>query len=68
MRFAGYRIPHPLENRLELRVQTAPTTNPPEVVKKALDSLVDDVRRGAPARDMFPRRVRWLLHPRHYSD
>lgn len=37
--FAAYKVPHPLENKMELRVQA--TKN--NVVTTAIDSLLDDI-------------------------
>ena len=51
MRFAGYKKPHPLEERIEVRVQTNGEVKPEEAVKEAcsglhaeLDKLADDFR------------------------
>ncbi|KAJ1848239.1 DNA-directed RNA polymerase II core subunit [Coemansia sp. RSA 2703] len=38
--FAAYRMPHPLEYYVELKVQTTPRTTPVDVVKEAIQSLM----------------------------
>mmetsp|Transcript_84947 Transcript_84947/g.177529 ORF Transcript_84947/g.177529 Transcript_84947/m.177529 type:complete len:140 (-) Transcript_84947:29-448(-) len=37
--FVGYKVPHPLDNMIELRIQTQPTTSPEEVVRHAVKNL-----------------------------
>eukprot|EP00798_Chlamydomonas_sp_ICE-L_P018270 gene18270-24723_t len=37
--FAGYRIPHPLETKLKVRVQTNGTKSPEEAMRHALEDL-----------------------------
>jgi len=37
--FAGYRMPHPLEPRLLLKVKTRPTTEPVQVLLDAVENL-----------------------------
>mmetsp|Transcript_2307 Transcript_2307/g.3119 ORF Transcript_2307/g.3119 Transcript_2307/m.3119 type:complete len:125 (+) Transcript_2307:32-406(+) len=37
--FAGYRMPHPLEHRVCVKVRTRETTNPVVVVKDSIDLL-----------------------------
>ena len=51
MRFAGYKKPHPLEERIEVRVQTNGEVKPEDAVKEAcsklgseLDQLASDFR------------------------
>jgi DNA-directed RNA polymerase subunit L len=41
--FAGYRIPHPLEHAMHVRVATTGVRTPREAVSKALDDLADEV-------------------------
>jgi DNA-directed RNA polymerase II subunit RPB11 len=38
--FAGYRVPHPLESRVELKVQTDGTETPIVAVQNAIQSLI----------------------------
>ncbi|KAJ2158063.1 DNA-directed RNA polymerase II core subunit [Coemansia sp. RSA 552] len=38
--FAAYRMPHPLEYYVELKVQTTSRTTPVEVMKEAIESLM----------------------------
>ncbi|KAJ2769814.1 DNA-directed RNA polymerase II core subunit, partial [Coemansia nantahalensis] len=38
--FAAYRLPHPLEYFVELKVQTTARTTPIDVVREAIESLV----------------------------
>ena len=42
VRFAGYRKPHPLENKIELKIQTNGEITPAAALKEALKNLVDD--------------------------
>ena len=44
MLFAGYRMPHPLELHIELRVQTDETTTPKEVIDNAILMLTKDIK------------------------
>merc|ERR1712183_112843 len=37
--FAGYKVPHPLNHMIELRVQTLPTTSPEAAVRHAISNL-----------------------------
>ncbi|EER02672.1 DNA-directed RNA polymerase II, putative [Perkinsus marinus ATCC 50983] len=39
VKFAGYKVPHPLENKLLMRVQVTSQTTPVEAMKEALKSL-----------------------------
>ncbi|KNC46109.1 RNA polymerase II core subunit [Thecamonas trahens ATCC 50062] len=41
--FAGYKIPHPLENYLLLRIQTVPESTPSAALQQALSDLVQSV-------------------------
>lgn len=41
--FAGYRMPHPLESKVELKVQTDKTTTPQEQLNKAVTNLLGQV-------------------------
>jgi DNA-directed RNA polymerase subunit L len=38
--FAGYRIPHPLENYIVLKVQTAGTIDPPTAIAESINDLI----------------------------
>eukprot|EP01017_Pseudomicrothorax_dubius_P041162 TRINITY_DN6557_c0_g2_i4.p1 TRINITY_DN6557_c0_g2~~TRINITY_DN6557_c0_g2_i4.p1 ORF type:complete len:128 (+),score=33.66 TRINITY_DN6557_c0_g2_i4:72-455(+) len=38
-KFAGYRMPHPLENKVEIKVQTDGTRNPHAVLLDSLNNL-----------------------------
>ena len=51
VRFAGYKKPHPLEEKIEVRVQTNGELKPEDAVREActklneeLDSLANDFR------------------------
>ncbi|KAJ5072738.1 DNA-directed RNA polymerase ii subunit rpb11 [Anaeramoeba ignava] len=39
--FAGYKVPHPLEHKVVLRVQTQ-NSDPTTAIKQSLDSLIKD--------------------------
>uniref|UniRef100_A0A6B2LSX8 DNA-directed RNA polymerase RBP11-like dimerisation domain-containing protein n=1 Tax=Arcella intermedia TaxID=1963864 RepID=A0A6B2LSX8_9EUKA len=41
--FCGYRIPHPLENLIQINIQTVETTTPMKVMQTALDKIMDDL-------------------------
>ena len=38
--FAGYRIPHPLENKMKITIRTNNRTTPIEAYNQAIDSLL----------------------------
>lgn len=40
MLFAGYRVPHPLENVIEVKVQTDERSNPADALKRACQQLI----------------------------
>lgn len=40
VQFAGYRVPHPLEPRVELKVQTDGTKTPIVAVQDAINNLI----------------------------
>lgn len=37
--FAGYRMPHPLENKLLIKIKTRPLTDPITVLSDSIDNL-----------------------------
>ncbi len=41
--FAGYKVPHPLEHNVIIRVQTTNETKPEDMVAKALNDLITEV-------------------------
>ena len=41
--FAGYRVPHPLEHKFELRVQTTADYSPHEAFTNAMTDLISEV-------------------------
>ncbi|RIB27857.1 DNA-directed RNA polymerase [Gigaspora rosea] len=41
--FAGYKVPHPLEHNVILKVQTTNDTKPDMMVAKALNDLIMEV-------------------------
>ncbi|KRX11123.1 DNA-directed RNA polymerase, RBP11-like dimerization domain [Pseudocohnilembus persalinus] len=41
VKFAGYKVPHPLEDKVEIRVQTTNEQKPKEAVDKAITDLKD---------------------------
>ena len=43
MIFAGYKIPHPLEHHMLVRVQTTPQTTPIDALKESLEALRDEI-------------------------
>lgn len=45
VQFAGYKIPHPLEHRMEIRVQTASGTTPNDATRRATQGLVSEIDR-----------------------
>lgn len=40
----GYKMPHPLENKIEVKVQTNSDKRPTEAFIKAIDGIIDDIR------------------------
>ena len=43
IRFAGYRKPHPLEHKIELRISTNGEISPLDAFKNAISSLLSDL-------------------------
>jgi hypothetical protein len=41
--FAGYKIPHPLEHKFVLRIQTTPDYSPQEAITNAITDLISEV-------------------------
>lgn len=41
VQFAGYKKPHPLENKIEIKLKTSYQTKPVEALNKALNSLIN---------------------------
>lgn len=41
--FAGYKIPHPLEHKFVLRIQTTPDYSPQEAFTSAITDLMSEV-------------------------
>ena len=41
--FAGYKIPHPLEHKFVLRIQTTPDYSPQEAFTNAITDLISEV-------------------------
>ena len=39
VRFVGYRKPHPLENKIELKIQTTEESRPYDALKKGVEDL-----------------------------
>lgn len=42
--FAGYKVPHPLEHRIELRVQTTPAETPEAALRHAARNLQSECK------------------------
>jgi len=43
--FAGYRLPHPLETKLQIKIQTKSTSNPQLALTDAISSLKKEFQR-----------------------
>lgn len=41
--FAGYKVPHPLDHSLVLKVQTDRTVTPTESLQRGVDQLIGDL-------------------------
>eukprot|EP01097_Dermamoeba_algensis_P004579 TRINITY_DN296_c0_g1_i4.p1 TRINITY_DN296_c0_g1~~TRINITY_DN296_c0_g1_i4.p1 ORF type:complete len:122 (-),score=26.28 TRINITY_DN296_c0_g1_i4:190-555(-) len=41
--FAGYRMPHPLEHKIVVKVQTTPNSEPKRAFNKALTELISEL-------------------------
>lgn len=41
--FAGYKIPHPLEHKFVLRIQTTPDYTPQEAFTSAITDLMSEI-------------------------
>lgn len=56
--FAGYKIPHPLEYRMLVKVQTRGRRSPKQVSIRALEALADEAAEGRRAFEAEAARVR----------
>ena len=43
VQFAGYKKPHPLENKIEIKLKTSYQTKPIDALNKALNTLINKV-------------------------
>ena len=43
MLFSGYKVPHPLEHKFVLRVQTTPDYSPQEALSNAITDLISEL-------------------------
>lgn len=43
MLFSGYKVPHPLEHKFVLRIQTTADYSPQEALSNALTDLISEV-------------------------
>jgi len=43
VQFAGYKKPHPLENKIEIKLKTSYQTKPVEALNKALNNLINNI-------------------------
>ncbi|UYV68257.1 POLR2J [Cordylochernes scorpioides] len=41
--FAGYKVPHPLEHKIVLRVQTSPDYSPQEALTNAITDIISEI-------------------------
>ena len=41
--FAGYKVPHPLEHKFVLRVQTTPDYSPQEALSNTITDLISEI-------------------------
>lgn len=41
--FAGYKVPHPLDHKIILRVQTTPEYSPQEAFTNAITDLISEI-------------------------
>uniref|UniRef100_G3QPD8 DNA-directed RNA polymerase RBP11-like dimerisation domain-containing protein n=1 Tax=Gorilla gorilla gorilla TaxID=9595 RepID=G3QPD8_GORGO len=41
--FAGYKVPHPLEHKIIIRVQTTPDYSPQEAFTNAITNLISEL-------------------------
>jgi len=56
--FAGYKIPHPLEYRMLVKVQTRGRRSPKQVSARALEALADEAAEGRRAFEAEAARMR----------
>jgi DNA-directed RNA polymerase II subunit RPB11 len=42
VKFAGYKIPHPLENKMILKIQTSDNTSPHEAIVKSINDIIGE--------------------------
>ena len=41
--FSGYKVPHPLEHKFVLRIQTTPDYSPQEAMSNAITDLISEI-------------------------
>ncbi|KAJ1500219.1 hypothetical protein HMI55_003989 [Coelomomyces lativittatus] len=41
--FAGYKVPHPLEHLIQVRVQTTDKTTPTQALQTAIESIINEI-------------------------
>ena len=56
MLFAGYKVPHPLEHKIIIRVQTTPDYSPQEAFTNAITDLISEL---SLLEERFRVRGRW---------
>jgi len=62
--FAGYKVPHPLEHKFVLRIQTTPDYTPQEALTMAIQDLLTEVNKIETRFKVSGYRVCYtLLHP-----
>ncbi|KAF2077169.1 hypothetical protein CYY_001554 [Polysphondylium violaceum] len=45
VKFAGYRMPHPLEHNINIRIQTYPNSTPLKAMEDSINLLIDEFER-----------------------
>ncbi|XP_055331085.1 DNA-directed RNA polymerase II subunit RPB11-like [Paramacrobiotus metropolitanus] len=66
--FAGYKVPHPLENKFVLRVQTTADYAPHEALNNAITDLISELAfTEEQFKEEFTNKKKQGLHARHVS-
>jgi DNA-directed RNA polymerase II subunit RPB11 len=64
--FAGYKMPHPLEQRVLLKVRTTRSTTPPTSFSKAVNALADQIAQLRGVLEDKIQEQEHFLHSQHF--
>ena len=43
VKFAGYKVPHPLDDVVEIKMQTIDSVKPEKALDECIDSIIEDI-------------------------